>query len=391
MKLVVIGLGQCGCRIADEFVCLNEIASSERGFEIITAAFAVDTDIADLEGLPHLSTHYQSLIRIGGRESAGHGVGQVSDRGAEIAREDGDKVISAMRRVKEVFESHAFLLIASSGGGTGSGSVPIITKLIKERYVHKPVYALVVLPFEYEETEERTIYNTGACLKSVSSVADAVILASNQRYVSRDFALNKNTLSDINAQIVRLFYDLLCAGEEKRSKYVGAKVLDTGDITETLRGWTVIGVHKSEDVLRLLSLETISFGKEGIKTQPGIEAVDSAISQLSLHCNPKDAGRALYLLSAPHKEMNIDLIKEIGNYLRNIAPNAIIRNGNYPREKGLIEVYIVLSSLSDVEKVRHYYNKSAEFVSLYAKRQKEAEDKLKAIDEAGKQLPLLPD
>ncbi len=47
MKLMVIGFGQCGGRIADAFAKLNRRARSRRGIEIITGAFAVNTDAAD--------------------------------------------------------------------------------------------------------------------------------------------------------------------------------------------------------------------------------------------------------------------------------------------------------------------------------------------------------
>lgn len=392
MKLVVIGLGQCGSRIADQFALLNQRAHSHRGVQIITGAFAVNTDVADLTGLNHIDTHYQSRILIGGRKSGGHGVGKVNEIGAEIARQDGDKVINAMRGVKQLFESDAFLLCASSGGGTGSGALPVLTKLVKERYGDRPTYALVVLPFDHEEsTEERSVYNTATCLKSVSSVADAVFLVSNQRYVSKDYSLRSN-LSNINAQIVQPFYDVLCAGEEKKQKYIGAKVLDAGDIIQTLSGWTVIGVGKSEvPTIRIPFFRTTNFRKKSTETYRGIKAMDEAISDLSLSCNPKDAGRALYLVSAPHKEMNMDLVKELGDYLRELAPNAIIRNGDYPRERGLMEVSVILSGLSDVEKIRGYYERSTALIPLYGQRKKEAEDKLKVVDDVGKELPSLLD
>ena len=56
MKLVVMGLGQCGGRIADEFARLNKKAKHQRGIEIVTGAFAINTDAADLSGLNHIST-----------------------------------------------------------------------------------------------------------------------------------------------------------------------------------------------------------------------------------------------------------------------------------------------------------------------------------------------
>lgn len=73
MKLVVIGFGQCGGRIADEFARLNQRARSHRKIEIITGAFAVNTDAADLSGLATIPTDYKHRILIGGRKTGGHG------------------------------------------------------------------------------------------------------------------------------------------------------------------------------------------------------------------------------------------------------------------------------------------------------------------------------
>ncbi len=392
MKLVVIGLGQCGCRIADEFAHMNKRAKSERRIEITPGVFAVNTDAADLSGLRHIGTSYQSRILIGGRKAGGHGVGKINEMGAEIAKADGDKVIDAIRTAKRFYESDAFLTIASSGGGTGSGALPVITQMVKERYGDKPVYSLVILPFEHEETtEERTIYNTATCLRSVSQIADAVFLIDNQRYVRKDYSL-RNNLNKINALIASPFYDLLCAGEEKKAKYIGAKVVDAGDIMQTLTGWTVIGHGRAEvATLRLPFYQTRDFRKKSSEAHKGIQAMDEALSELSLRCNPMDAGRAMYLLSAPHKEMSMEIVKELGDYVRDLAPNAIIRNGDYPREKSAMEVTLILSQLSDVEKVRHYYYKSTDLIPEYKRRQKEVETKLKGIDEAAKEIPSLLD
>jgi len=392
MKLVVIGLGQGGSRIADEFAHLNNRAKSERKIEITPGVFAVNTDAADLSGLRYIGTSYQSRILIGGRKAGGHGVGKINEMGAEIAKADGDKVIDAIRTAKRFYESDGFMIIAASGGGTGSGSLPVITQMVKDRYADKPVYALVILPFEHEEsTEERTIYNTATCLKSIGQIADAVFLVDNQRYIRKDYSL-RNNLAKINTLIAEPFYDLLCAGEEKKAKYIGAKVVDAGDIRQTLTGWTVIG-HGTAEVssIRLPFYQTRNFRKKSSETHKGIQAMDEALSELSLRCNPMDAGRAMYLLAAPHKEMNLEIVKELGDYIRDLAPNAIIRNGDYPRERSSIDVTLILSQLSDVEKIRQYYYKSTDLVPEYQRRQKEVEEKLKGIDEAAKDIPSLLD
>ncbi len=390
MKLIIVGFGQCGGRIADEFARLNRRAHVQRGIDIITNALAINTDVADLSGLTGIKPDYQHRILIGGRKTGGHGVGKINELGAEIAKEDGDKIIETIRSSKRFVDADAFLLIAGAAGGTGSGALPVITQYIKERYVDKPVYNLVVLPFEHEEaTEERTIYNAATCLKSAYLVADAVFLVDNQRYVMKDASIRSN-LSKINTLITEPFYNLLCAGEEKKPKYIGARILDGGDIIQTLTGWTAIGYGRSEISLtkKILS-RTRDFRNKATEARKGTQAMDQAISGLSLKMNPIDSKRALYLVSAPPKEMNVDLIKELGTYLKSLAPEAVIRSGDYPREKGLINVTVILSELSDVERVRSYFTKTISLISALKKRQEGIEDKYRGIEVTLKDIPSL--
>lgn len=389
MKLIVIGLGQCGGRIADEFARLNGKARSQRGIEIVIGAFAVNTDIADLSGLSRIKPDYEHRILIGGRKTGGHGVGKINELGAEVAKEDADKVIDSIRNTKRLAEADAFLLIAGSAGGTGSGSIPIMTQYIKERFIDKPVYNMSVLPFEHEEqTEERTIYNAATSLKSCYLVADAVFLVDNQRYLRKDASLLHN-LSKINALIAEPFYNLLCAGEEKKPKYIGAKVLDAGDIIQTLVGWTIIG-HSTSNLSFFKSLfeRTRDFRKKVDERQKGIQAMNEAISRLSIHSNPMDARRALYLVSAPAREINVDLVRELGTHLKTIAPDTIIRSGDYPRDKGSLDVSIILSELAEISKINSYFARTISLMSTIQKRQ-EAIDRDSAFNGTFNDIPSL--
>ncbi|MFC1985438.1 tubulin/FtsZ family protein [Chloroflexota bacterium] len=390
MKLVVIGLGQCGGRIADEFARMNKRAQSQRGIEIVTGAFAVNTDVADLSGLRRIRPDYQHRILIGGRKTGGHGVGKINELGAEVAKEDADKVVDTITATKRFPETDAFLLIAGTAGGTGSGALPVMTQHIKERFTDKPVYSVAVLPFEHEEqTEERTIYNAATCLKSTYLVADAVIIVDNQRYLRKDSSIQTN-LSYINTLIVEPFFNLLCAGEEEKTRYIGSKVLDAGDIIQTLAGWTTIGYSKSHlSLLRAFFEQTRNFKKKINVTQKGIQSMDEAVSRLSVRCKAADSRRALYLVSAPAKDMNIDLLKEIGVYLRTLAPKAIIRSGDYPRERGSLDICLLLSELSDLAKIRNYFTKAISLVSTIKKRQEGIESDRIGIDVTLKDIPSL--
>jgi len=390
MKLVIIGLGQCGGRIADEFARLNGRARGTRRLDIITGAYAINTDIADLSGLHTIRSDYQHRILIGSRKTGGHGVGKINELGAEIAREDADKVIETIRSTKRFTEMDAFLLIAGAAGGTGSGSISVITQQIKERYVDKPIYNLIVLPFEHEETtEDRTVYNVATCLKSSYLVADAIFLVDNQRYAMKDSPISSN-LAKINAMIVQPFFNLLCAGEEKRAKYIGAKILDAGDIIQTLVGWTTLGYGRSRvSLLKSLFEGAHDFRSKATETQKGVQALDEAISGLSIKCNPLDSKRALYLVSAPAKEINVDLVKELGTYIKNMAPEAIIRSGDYPRERGAMDVTIILSEMSDVEKVRSYFTKAINLIADLKQRQQGLVSTQRGIDITIKDIPSL--
>ena len=390
MKLLVIGCGQCGGRIADAFALLNKVARVQRKIDIVTNVLAVNTDIADLSGLTNIKSDYRHRILIGDQKTGGHGVGKINEIGAEIAREDSDKIIESVRESDRLSEVDAFLVIAGAAGGTGSGAIPVVTQQLKEYCTDKPVYNLITLPFRYEEmTEERSIYNVGTCLKSAYLVADAIFLVDNQRYIKKTTSIRKN-LAKINYLVIKPFFNLLCAGEETDAKYIGSKVLDAGDIIQTLSGWAVIGYGKaSVPRIRFPFEEKLDFREKSTKTQKGSQAMNEALSELSLRCNPTDARKALYLLTAPPEEMSMDLINELSASLKRMATEAIIRSGDYPRGKGLMDVTVILSELISSRKVMDYFTKTIAYIDSAGRRRGGIEYGYRGIEEALKDIPSL--
>ncbi len=390
MKVVVIGFGQCGGRIADEFSGLNARAHFHRGINILADSFAINTDVADLCSLSNIKSDYKHRILIGNRKTNGHGVGKINNVGAEVARKDGDKVIDAVLSARRFYEADAFLLIAGAAGGTGSGSMPIMAQIIKERFKDKPVYAVVVLPFDHEDkTCPQAFCNTATCLKAVYSLADAVFLVDNQRYIEKDSSL-LNNMTAINKLIAEPFYDLLCAGEEKKASHIGAKLLDAGDMISTLSGWTVLGYGVTQlSRIRLPFFERRDFRSKGNETHKGLGAMDQALSNLSLECNPSDSASALFLLSAPTSEMSMDLVKELGDYLGELAPYAIIRYGDYPRGERTLKITLILSQLSSVHAVSEYYQRIPSLMLEKERTQSKNEAKLRELMDAATAVPSL--
>jgi len=389
MKLLVIGLGQGGGKIAGEFAKLNKKARARRGLEIITDAVAIDTDPADLVGLRTIKPDPQHRILIESPKTSGGGTVQMSEIGAEVMLENSARVLDTVRAAGRIFETDAFLLVASVIGGTGSGGMPVMAQALKDCYQDKPVYALAVLPFQDEEAEEeRNTYNAAISLKSIYTVADAVFVADNQHYASRD-----NTLRDkqtrVNELIVAPFYDLLCAGEEEKARHIGASMADFGNIRETLTGWTAIGCGQSPLPSRGLFGRWRSFKSKTADRQAGVQAAEAAISQLPVDCQPADAERALYLVMAPAADMKPEMFQELGGFLKSVSRGAVIRSCDYPRGRGEMDVTVVFSGLSTVERIKGYYDIVGGLVRKVKTRQAEAEKKARAMEAAARKIPSL--
>ena len=391
MKLTVIGLGQCGCRIADQFARLNYKARGQRKATIAPSVIAVNTDQADLTGLKFIRDDYTHRVLLGLRQTLGHGVGKINELGAQLAKEDGDKVLDAVKATPQFYETHAFLLIAGTAGGTGSGSLPIIARAVKDRYISKPVYALAVLPFEHEQTSEsRSTFNTATCLKSTYDIVDAIFLADNQRYVRKDASLVSN-IDRINRMIAEPFYDLMCAGEVTKAKYVGSRTIDAGDIIASLEGLTTIGLGRTElPSFRFpWEVKKKSFRDKALESFRGTRSLDATISDLSLTCDPKDAGKSIYIISGPERELNMDMVKSISDYIKELAPNALIRGGDFPGERHYIDVTLILSELSFVPRIKDIYEQATQYAKDHKGQIEDTKKKIQSLADLGKDLPTL--
>ena len=391
MKLTVIGLGQCGSRIADHFARLDFKARTQRKASIAPTVIAVNTDQADLTGLRFIKNDFQHRVLLGLRQTLGHGVGKINELGAQLAKEDGDKVLEAVKVSPQFYETHAFLVVAGTAGGTGSGALPIICRAIKERYISKPVYALAVLPFEHEQTtESRSVYNTATCLKSTYDIVDAIFLADNQRYVKKDASLISN-IDTINRMIVEPFYDLMCAGEVTKAKHVGARTIDAGDIIASLEGWTTIGLgrHELPSFRFPWEIRKRTFREKALESFRGTQALDATISDLSLTCSPKDAAKAIYIISGPEKEINMDMVKSVADYVKELAANALIRGGDFPGEKHFVDVTLILSQLSFVPRIKDFYEQATQYAQEHQGQIEETKKRIQSLAEIGKDLPTL--
>ena len=155
-------------------------------------------------------------------------------------------------------------------------------------------------------------------------------------------------------------------------------------------GWTAVGYGKS--VLPLITLPKDSshdFVRKDIRTDQGMYAMNEALAEMSFNCKPSEAHKALYLVSAPAKEMSPDLTEGLGDYMRKTAPEAEIRGGDYPRERGLMDVTVVLSAFGENERIKYFYEQSASLTKERAARQMAKNDRVMLTEEEGKDIPSL--
>lgn len=390
MKLVVIGFGQCGCNIADQFYALNSHAKSifTRRIEILTDAFAVNTDEADLGGFRNIPTDRHHRIVIGGVRTFGHGVGKRNVDAAKIIKESHSVITDNILDSKKFHESDAVLAIASGGGGTGSGAIGWAIRKLKER-MEKPVYAAIVLPFGYEENglTSYALTNTATCIRTVNQYADAVFLLDNERFARRDHSFARN-LSQINREFVNNFYDLFCAGEEKRIKYLGSKVVDAGDIKQTLDGITAIG-RGQIDLGTFRRLNRAHFREEAKETSSVAGALDKAMTNLSVSINLEDARRILILLTAPKGVITLSAIEEVATLLQERAPKAVVRMGDYPRRGKEVSLTLLASGLARVGRVENLFLQATDLFEKQAEIESETQEQVKEMHHTGDELPTL--
>jgi tubulin-like protein CetZ len=358
MKLLVIGVGGCGSRLAGCFSDLNRKARAERRVQIVTGAYAVDNEREELVALTKNEYKELQTIYVNHKfDSNNHS----AIAGAEMMRIEGGHVLTAIRP-NDFYDTDAIVFITGTSGRFGSGGVPVLMQQLKDRHLGKPLYAIVMLPFEVEAKEQDAIYNTALCLKSLQKISEAIFIVDNEKFRLGGHLASpqdKAELNNINTEIVAPYYDLLCATETLDPRYAGARNIGIGDMLQTLSGLTTIGSGKIIfPMTRTLFKSMPNFQEKGSETQKAMEAMSLALGRLSIDIKLEDTGRALYLLTVPAQGANMDMVKVLSNHLREVTHDAIIRGGDFYGARDHALVTLVLSDLTYVEAVKKYYDRA---------------------------------
>lgn len=171
-KIKVIGVGGAGGNAIN-----NMIDSRLQGVKFI--AVNTDSQALDISKAP-------LKIQIGEKITGGLGAGANPQIGREAALENADAIREALE------DSHMVFITAGFGGGTGTGSAPVIAEICKD--IGALTVAVVSKPFSFEGKKRASQAEEG--IEVLKDVADTVITIPNDRL---------RILASKNAKMIEMF------------------------------------------------------------------------------------------------------------------------------------------------------------------------------------------
>ena len=185
-KIAIIGCGGAGNNTVHR---LHEKMSNEEHYEGIEI-YAINTDAQHLIKLP------DGILKvlIGRKTTRGLGAGADPKKGEEAAKEN-------IEDIKEILQGKDMLFITCGlGGGTGTGSAPIVAQVAKEMGILS--IAVVTLPFSSEGTKRMN--NALEGLNKLKKEVDTIIIIPNDKLIelvpdmpiAQAFKIADNVLSD---------------------------------------------------------------------------------------------------------------------------------------------------------------------------------------------------
>jgi cell division protein FtsZ len=159
-RIKVVGAGGCGGNAVNHMISVGI-----RNVDFIV----VNTDAQALE-----NNHAPVRIPIGQTVTRGRGAGGNPEIGRKAILEDEDRIREVLVDAEMVF------VTAGMGGGTGTGSAPVIARLARE--IGALTVGVVTKPFQFEGRKRMAQADEG--LRELKAAVDTLITIPNQRLLS---------------------------------------------------------------------------------------------------------------------------------------------------------------------------------------------------------------
>jgi cell division GTPase FtsZ len=346
MKVLLIGIGQAGGKITDQFIGDDRKSHVPHTMEGIV----INTATSDLMGIRNVSKENRLLL--GETTVKGHGVGADNRRAAEIAEDESEVILNRVSRF-DTSNIDAFFVLAGLGGGTGSGAMPVICRHLKKIY-DEPVYGIGILPAE----TEGDIYtlNAARSLKALLPNVDSTILVDNGAFLRSGESV-REAYERINTEIVKRIGILCRSGEARSKKDVGEMVVDASEVINTLKGGGISSIGYASEIASRPSFLTTLFRKKQYqigKASRIISVTKRAVKgRLLLPCEYRTARRALIVIAGPPDQMDRKGIEKAREWLENNIAGHEVRGGDYPLPRSrYVGCVVLLSGISNAPRVR---------------------------------------
>ena len=377
MKVLIVGIGQAGGKIADQFLMDDRKSHVPHTFE----AIAINTAVSDLTGLGYIPK--EDRILIGETLVKGHGVGADNKKAAQIAEDDIEIILNRISK-SGVSNLDAFFLVAGLGGGTGSGTIPIVARHLKRIY-DEPVYAISILPAD----NEADIYtlNAARSLKALLPNCDATILVDNGAFLKSGESV-KEAYDRINNSVVKRIGILCRAGEARSRSQVGEKVVDASEIINTLQGGTICSIGYASEEIKGRDLFSKVFKKKGYefgKASRILSVVKHAVKEnLFLPCDYTSANKALIIMAGPPEELDRKGIEKAREWLEDTIAGTEVRGGDYPLPKSnYVGCVALLAGIANAPRIKTMLERAKvvqEKIGVEPKREKDLDKLLGGIE-----------
>lgn len=238
---------------------------------------AINTDLQALDG-----SKSKNRLAIGQKVTKGLGSGGKPEMGEQAAEEDKELITNALRGADMVF------VTAGMGGGTGTGSAPIVAKIAHE--LGALTVAVVTTPFEFEGPVRMRQAREG--LEKLRKEVDSLIVIPNQQILK---VVDKNTSV---RQAFRVADDVLRQGVEGISTIItspGDVNTDFADVKNAMQGQgkAILGVGIGEGENR------------------AVEAATKAISNPMLEDSHIDGAKNILINICASEEVSMSEVSEI--------------------------------------------------------------------------------
>src|SRR5471030_2943230 len=155
-RITVIGVGGGGTNAVD-----NMIAGNLQGVEFVVA----NTDAQQL-----MHSRADGRIQLGPHITQGLGAGAKPEIGRAAAEEAADELM------RHLDGAHMAFITAGMGGGTGTGAVPVIARMARERGIL--TVGVVTKPFTFEGSKRARCADQG--IEELQRHVDTLIVIPNQ-------------------------------------------------------------------------------------------------------------------------------------------------------------------------------------------------------------------